>query len=192
MRCHQMRDIDIRRVLRKTTVKAAIEEDPTTCLIEELGIFQGKHRIDMALVNGLLHGYEIKSESDTLERLPAQKESYNQIFDKITLVADEHHVEEAMKIVPSWWGLTAAREKDGSTSLDEIWPARRNHNVDPYALCQLLWRDEALAVLKANKLASGMWHLPRKKLWRKLADNIEVSRLRAIVRAALCGRNGWT
>ena len=37
-------------------------------IVEEFGIEHGAIRIDIAVVNGLLHGYEIKSDRDTLLR----------------------------------------------------------------------------------------------------------------------------
>jgi len=36
----------------------------------------GASRIDRAVVNGSVHGYEIKSETDDLTRLPAQARAY--------------------------------------------------------------------------------------------------------------------
>ena len=73
--------------------------------MDEFAILEGSGRIDVAVVNSKLHGYEIKSAVDTLERLPSQQESYSKVFDRITLVADERHIPEAVKILPPWWGL---------------------------------------------------------------------------------------
>jgi hypothetical protein len=55
-------------------------------IIEELGVVHGKSRIDIAVINGLMHGYEIKSDKDTLQRLPEQMNMYNSVFNKVTLV----------------------------------------------------------------------------------------------------------
>ena len=45
-------------------------------ILDELGICRGRVRIDLTVVNGLLHGYEIKSERDTLARLETQADLY--------------------------------------------------------------------------------------------------------------------
>ena len=54
-----MRDIDIRR-----TLLASITEqhpfDDGTIVVEELGLCQGTARVDVAAVNGTIHGYEIE------------------------------------------------------------------------------------------------------------------------------------
>src|SRR4051812_45593489 len=80
-----MRDYDIRQELRQRLRKEH-EGDPETLVIEELGLCQGQVRADIAVINGFMHGYEIKSERDTLERLPRQREVYEQCFDAVTLV----------------------------------------------------------------------------------------------------------
>ncbi len=63
-------------------------------------------------------------------------------------MVDERHVEHAVKMVPPCWGLMVAGLRSGTPYIDEIWPARLNFDVDPYTVCQLLWRDEALALLR--------------------------------------------
>ncbi|WP_168198409.1 sce7726 family protein [Crassaminicella thermophila] len=74
-------DPDIRELLLKKFLKTkAFISDPTTKLIHEMDVCFGTSRIDIAVINGKIHGYEIKSEQDTLDRLPAQIESYNKIF----------------------------------------------------------------------------------------------------------------
>ena len=45
-------------------------------IIDELGLAHAQSRIDLAVFNGHLHGYEIKSAGDTLERLPRQLSFY--------------------------------------------------------------------------------------------------------------------
>jgi len=60
------------------------------------------------VVNGKLHGYEIKSDADTLKRLPAQAEVYSAVFDLVTIVVGEHHLDTVRAIVPEWWGIVKA------------------------------------------------------------------------------------
>jgi hypothetical protein len=138
-----------------------------------------------------LHGYEIKSASDNLDRLTAQQASYNQIFDRMTLVADERHVEAALKIIPSWWGLIAVSMKEGTPFLNEIWPSRQNYSVDPLALSQLLWREEALQILKDLGLAAGVRNGSRKLMWKLLVAVMSLDELRAVVSDKLKARTDW-
>ena len=187
-----MRELDVRQALHKTEVRRILEADPSSLVVDELGLFEGKYRIDVAVINIKLHGYEIKSRLDNLDRLPTQQDSYSRIFDRMTLVADEHHVARAVTIVPPWWGLIAVSMKDGVPHLNEIWPSRQNLNVEPHALCQLLWRDEALQLLKDLGLASGLRTKSRRLMWRALAAVLAPDELKIAVHKALKARQGWS
>lgn len=187
-----MRELEVRRALHNTEVRRLLEEDPSSLVVDELGLFEGKYRIDVAVINRKLHGYEIKSKLDNLDRLPTQQGSYSRIFDRMTLVADEKHVAKAVEIVPPWWGLTAVSMRDGVPHLNEIWPSRQNLNVEPHALCQLLWRDECLQVLKDLGLATGIIRTKSRKLmWKVLAKVLEPDELKATVHRTLKARDGW-
>ena len=186
-----MHDADIRKILHEVEMKRICALEPTTRVIDELGIFEGKFRIDVAVVNCFLHGYEIKSSEDTLDRLLAQQTAYNKVFDKLTLVADERHVEEAMKLLPPWWGLMVAGMRNGTPYVDEIWPPRLNPQVDPFAICQLLWKEEAMNILSERKLSAGLSTKRRSVLWETLSFSIELTELKKIVRQTLKERDNW-
>ena len=68
-------DSDIRAVPRSSLFFKHLDEADTV-VIEELGLCRGQVRVDVAVVNGLLHGYEIKSDRDSLRRLGVQVEVY--------------------------------------------------------------------------------------------------------------------
>ena len=80
-------------------------KEPDTVLSNELGICQGNARIDLVAVNGQLHGYEIKSDRDSLRRLGTQAAMYGKVFDRVTLVCGERHLTSALEIIPAWWGV---------------------------------------------------------------------------------------
>ncbi len=64
-----MRDRDVRQALRRKVLRDHIG-DSSTLVLDELGLRHGTCRVDIAVVNSLLHGYEIKSDADNLARLP--------------------------------------------------------------------------------------------------------------------------
>ncbi len=181
----------MRSAVHDIVITGLFYEDPITRVIDEFVIERGRHRVDVVAINGLMHAFEIKSANDTLDRLQSQQSSYNKIFDRITLVVDERHVEQAVKIVQPFWGLIAVGRDGDNVKLDEIWPARQNYGQDPLALSQLLWREEALKILQANRLSDGMLHQPRKRLWQKLAKEVPVERLKTAVRQTLKYRLHW-
>lgn len=147
--------------------------------------------MDVAVLDSEFHAFEIKSEKDKLDRLPQQQACYNKVFDRISLVVDERHVEHAVSIVPPSWGLIAVSKRGMEASINEIWPARRNYQQDPLALSQLLWREEAIKVLAERNLARGFRTKPRKILWRAIAEKLSVEDLRNAVRETLKARTDW-
>lgn len=187
-----MRDEDIRRVLRQH-LEGIFKDDRTTMIIEELGLCRGSVRVDIAVVNGVLKGYEIKSDQDTLLRLSSQAATYNRIFDTMTIVVAERHLRAAGKLIPSWWAIQVAGVVNPSTRL-EIQYFRgesTNPNVDPGSLVQLLWRDEVLELLGQIEPGRALKSKPRRVLWETLATAVPLPELKAMVCACLRSRSGW-
>ena len=56
-------------------------------MLHELGILNGATRIDIAVITGQIEGYELKSERDTIQRRPAQRDLHNKVMDRIRLAA---------------------------------------------------------------------------------------------------------
>jgi alanyl-tRNA synthetase len=162
-------------------------------IIEELGIAQGIARIDMVVVNGLIHGYELKSDRDTLNRLPEQMRVYNSVLDKITLVVGKKHLLNAFKIIPEWWGVTIAKIVDPAkeVSFYNIREAEMNPNQDIFALTSLLWRQEALNILEMIDKADGVRSKNRSEVYIRLANVLDRSSLSAKVRESICSRSNW-
>jgi hypothetical protein len=95
----QMKELDVRRLLYQTEIKRVLTANPKNRVVDELELVRGEVRIDVAVIGDIMHGYEIKSAKDNLLRLPNQQLHYGKVFEKMTLVADERHVDEAVKIV---------------------------------------------------------------------------------------------
>jgi len=183
-----MRDFDIRRELEQDLSRL---HGGDGLLVHELGLCSGSARVDMAIVNGCIHGFEIKSEADTLDRLPSQIEIYGKVLDFVTIVAGGSHISKIKEMVPAWWGIRAA-SSDGSTiALRDIRPPAENPAVDPFAVAQLLWRDEALAILSRGGSARGLRSKPRQALWGALAERLTLKELQQAVRETLMQRSDW-
>jgi hypothetical protein len=184
-----LRDSDIRQALR---ARLAAAHDPAdTLIIDELGVCQGAVRVDVAVVNGLLAGFEIKSERDTLDRLPAQAIAYSRVFDEVTAVASERHLAAITELVPEWWGLEVATLADGGVILQPVRHAARNAAVEPASVVKLLWREEALDELRARGLGRGVMSKPREFAWARLAKSVSCQELGEIVRSRLRSRQSW-
>ncbi len=186
-----MRDRDVREVLR-SRLREQHEGEPDTLVVEEMGLQQGSARVDVAVINGYINGFEIKSAKDTLVRLPRQVELYSTTFDYVTVLSASRHVAAVMTVIPSWWGVIEAKLVNGKIAFDLTRDSLRNSDVDPYSLVQLLWREEALDVLSHLGLDGGIRTKPRRVLWKRLASEVELDTLAAIVRRKLKNRQNWT
>jgi hypothetical protein len=162
----------------------------SSLFVDELGL-GGVVRVDIAVVNGALWGYEIKSARDTLRRLPKQVEVYSQVMDYASLVVAEQHHKHALELLPPWWGVIVATGPSAKLKLNKTRKAARNEHVDPWVLVQLLWREEALNELARRGLDHGVRTKPRRAIWERLAEELELAELRGAVRATLKSRNGW-
>jgi hypothetical protein len=185
-----MRDADVRTALRRE-LEEHFRDDPDTRIVEEMGIWSGSARIDIAVINGELHGYELKSERDTFERLPRQIDLYNRVFDKAIPVTGKRHLRKAKDCVPGWWGIIVASWKNDEVVLSFARKARRNRHIDPYLLARLLWRAEALALLERIGIDHGVRSRSVDKMAARLAERLPIEDLAREVRAVLKAREGW-
>lgn len=159
-------------------------------IFEEFGVQHGAARIDIAVVNGVMHGYEIKSDRDSLERLPEQINEFNAVFDKITLVVGKRHLYDAINMVPDWWGITIAKmDLNGSVFFQDIREPEENQNQSRVSIARLLWRDEALQILDHQDKAKGVRSKPREYIYQRLSEVFDIDSLREKVRDALLIRD---
>jgi hypothetical protein len=183
-----MREIDIRKSLNDK-VLSLFPEESEAIVVNEFGICQGEARIDLAVINGHIHGFEIKSENDTLDRLPSQQAVYNKVFDTVTIVTGDKYIEKVTNDIPIWWGIMRARQKGNHISLEIIRECKDNPQIDSYSLVQLLWQSEATAILEKYNLAKGSKNKPRRYVWAALANTFSVQELSKIVRETLKKRD---
>jgi hypothetical protein len=186
-----MREIDVRKALLAKLYSRFLD-DSSTRIVEEMGIWSGSVRIDVAVINGQLHGYELKSAQDTLDRLPYQAELYSQVFDRVTLVIADKHLPSAQCMIPSWWGIMRAFVgRDGAIRLRRVRGAKRNPDLIALQLARLLWRSELLQALEEHSIARGYRRAALEQMAERLACRLPLRTLRLEVRQALKSRQGW-
>jgi hypothetical protein len=184
-------DTDIRIALHGTRLKA-YRNAPDTIVIDELGLAHAKARIDIAVINGCVHGYEIKSSVDKLDRLPSQLDLYRLCLSKLTLVVAPKHVDRIQKIVPSWCGiLEATKGPRGAVAFTTVRRSTANPDVDAAHLAHLLWRAEAAALLARFGLSPKELRQSRKFLYARLAEVMTVQQLPAAIREFMEQRSAW-
>lgn len=185
-----IRDTDIRQKLHLTKLQK-YKNDPEVMVIDELGLCQGLTRVDIAVVNGSMIGYEIKSELDTLERLPAQRDLYNKILDYVIIVSYTSHIKHLNDCIPDWWGIIEVKKTESGFDLINRKKPKKNREQDKYSIAQLLWKEEALTLLMQLNLAEGLRSKPRDILWKKLAESLSTQKLSRLVRETIRARGNW-
>lgn len=185
-----MRDVDVRTALR-ALLEAEHAGDPSALIVDELQSGDGDTRVDLAVVNGSLNGFEIKSERDTLKRLPKQVESYGRCFDSMTLVSATKHLAAAMEAIPGWWGVIEAKQSKGAVTLRLRRKAKPNQGVAAAAIVRLLWKEEAKAVLAECGKDGLRGNGTRYAFWNLLVEHVPLEILREKVRARLKARGDW-
>lgn len=156
-------------------------------------------RADMVLLLDKLIGIEIKSGSDTLDRLEDQMWSYRLSFDGTMIVVDRRLMSQR----PGWFGghlFTFDRDRrddpfrEGSgwmvkqlaPDFSRSWAWGASHHTSPRHMANLLWQREAAE--GAGKLFGLSGRLTRVSMLRRLQEETPLKVVRGIVRDQLRGR----
>lgn len=176
-----MKDKDIREYL----MPYLKEEYMGDKIIEEWGTM-GRVVLDLAIVGDTtLTGLEIKSDKDTLSRLPNQVRYYNFLCDYNYLVVSKKYIDEAESHIPSTWGIIYVTEEDIIIRR----PAMENKNRLLY-MVNSLWRDELISVLKENSI-KGYSGKNCRQLAQLIIKNLDELTIRKIVCHKLKARINW-
>lgn len=184
-----MHDQNIREILHPY-LRTVNNGFPDTLIVDELDLCSGLARVDIGVVNGSIHGYEIKSEEDTLKRLPSQMNYYNKSLEKITIVVNPKHFDNVIEEVPEYWGIILVGTDEGSSPVTEIRPALYNPAVENAAILQLLWKPELLSLAEKfcirYKKSSN-----RRALCNIISQALDKKTISDEVRTALKRRHNW-
>ena len=179
-----MKDPQIRQLLKHTELSKY--NDGHSKIVHELRLPVAKARIDIAVLNGHMHGYEIKSAADTLIRLPSQIEAYAKVFDFVTVVTEDKYVKK-LSFLPEYVGISICI--DESTLVVER-PALPNTEREGFYIAKLLWRHELTVLLEKFEIA--FCKLDRNwLLCEALAKNVNVDNLSDEVREVIKKRVDW-
>lgn len=185
----RMRDVDVRQGL-KAAVASRMGAQPHL-LIPEVDIrWSVPARADALLVGNRICGFEIKSDVDSLTRLPRQVEAYGQVVERAYLVVGERHHMKATVLVPPWWHIWVASWRDEEVVVRETRRGRLNPAVSPLAVTSFLSREQLVAELT---------RLGEKRLSSRTVDDLRlmlVGRLGGtgtmkVARARMLDRTDW-
>lgn len=92
----------------------------------------GASRADMVAyyAYGCAHAYEIKTERDSLARLPGQVENYRRAYPQVTVVTTLERVSEVAEVVPPQVGISALAD------WEEVHTGRQYVGIEPIRYAQ--------------------------------------------------------
>lgn len=184
-------DLDIRLALHAKRLRHA-KANPDTLVIDELGLAHAKCRVDIAVINGCIHGYEIKSGKDTLDRLDSQISIYRRTLQKLTVVVAPKHLAEIITRIPEWCGLIVAEQGPrGGISFRMVRSAVTNPEVDPIMMAHLLWRDEVIDLLRQIGYTPRELRRPKKYLYEMLCETMTPREITTSIRTFMPQRKAW-
>lgn len=179
-----MREPEIKEALSSYILSSPSSVD--RYILEEVALEGGDVRAD--LVNARdMHCYEIKSEADSLKRLIAQGSRYGKAFEKITLVTADKHLEKALSVLPSWWGVMLVTESD-KKKFKHVRRAKKNKAQVSNVLVTLLKKDEAVKILDNLGMAKGWRSKSLYQIQEHIAENLPLKDIKVYVRSALIDR----
>jgi len=176
---------DIRVALRQW-VQDKFELKQDDILINELGFCNKdpnstvdcSFRADLALANGRLVGFEIKSKKDSLKRWLSQMIAYTNVFDEVWLCSHGKHLYRALEITEKHVGVLAV---DDSGSITVIRYADRNTKLNFYDLSGLLWKDELLEFALINNIINIKSRMTKNEIRESLSVASNLAELQPYV-----------
>lgn len=122
-------------------------------IFEEFTTYSGRARADIVAINGHLNGIEIKSDFDSLHRLPKQIEEYNRTFERNYLIVGERWTPVVEQEVPTFWGIAVARRNRlGKVNIRFIRQPKKNPSLKFESILGLLEVSDIKKILIKNQM----------------------------------------
>lgn len=184
-----MRDVDLRRAMT-ATVTRKLGKTPHV-LVPEVDIrWSVPARADALLVADRICGFEIKSDVDSLSRLPRQVEAYGHVVERAYLVVGEKYRDRATAIVPDWWHIWVASWAGEEVRVRQVRNGRLNPSINALAVTSFLSREQltrTLTDLGEKRLSS----VPVDDLRGLLVARLGHRRALTVAREHLLDREDW-
>lgn len=175
---------DIKTALIDRLFEKGMLEDAV--LINEMVVANWDRRADIAVANGRLYAFEIKSDLDTLDRLEGQVAAYLGRFDKVTVVTTPKFLTVVSSQMPNEVEIWEASGESGAVKLRIVRRGRTQEITSRRMLCGFLLKAELVSLLRGNGLTIGAD--ARRESLISLAQELPVITLRKYVLSCLKAR----
>lgn len=136
-------------MLNEASIKAAVIDRlyesgalDDAVLINEMVYANWTRRADLAVANGHLHAFEVKSDVDSLRRLEGQVSIYLERFDQLTLVVTPKFLDQVLTMIPTAVAVWKAEETESGVLITAVRDGKREKVVDKEVLTDYLHRNE--------------------------------------------------
>lgn len=182
MKSTALNDERIREALLQ---KLSRQKSRPRAVIEELHVHNGNAVADVVTLHTEAHCYEIKGETDKIERILVQGIFYNAAFRRVTLVTTEGNLRRARRLSPRFWGIIVAREEGEKVLLRHVRAARINPHFEKERAAMTLWKSEMLELVPEDDARRK----PRRLLAQLIAETRRELELSMCICDLLFGRH---
>lgn len=184
-----MRDTDVRPAL-VAAVARRVGAQPHV-LVPEVDVrWRVPARMDALLVADRISGFEIKSDVDSLTRLPRQIEAYGAVVERAVLVVGDRHLAAGTATVPDWWTVWGARWRGDKVVIREVRRGRLNPNLNPLAVTSFMSRDDLSEAL-GDRGFTRLSTYNVDELRQLLASNVSTRETVRLARTAMLENQLW-
>lgn len=180
------RDIKV-ALISKLYEKGLLED---AALINEMVVANWSRRADLAVANGHLQAFEIKSDFDSLKRLDGQLSTYISRFEKVTVVCASRFTEEVLRRTHPRVEVLEVIGSNEGISFRLVRRGKLHRLQDRQILLGFLLKTEIQMLLKQSNI--GFEADCARYVLEKLATAISPSKIRTFLLAALKQRYSAT
>ncbi len=188
-RANRLKKLLTESKIRSTLLHCLRDMPELGIIAEEVRIEGGSARIDVVGFGVEITGYEIKSDFDNFDRMANQIHAYNRTFPKINLVCGARHLDYAIAMLPSWWGIIQGTlNSDDQLYFQRIRESTNHELQDPYSVASLLPKQAAIQILTTCGCAVHP-RLSLREIWSKVAENVPLRNIEKAIVHNISGSN---
>lgn len=191
MKTNLLYDIDIRKTLCEELYKK-LPMNLKSMIINELMV--GESIADVSVITEKkVSLFEIKSDMDSLVRLPKQVMDYDSVGDYCSLVTTDTFLQkiQGQSLVPDNWGIIKASSINGKVILESIRQPVYSPEVNPDYLAHSLWSNELIEHLEDINNLHGVKSKNNCHKRQRLIENTTINELKRMYRNSHLKRGNW-
>lgn len=184
-----MRDSEMRAAVSQH-IEARVR-DREYLLVPEVDVrWSVPGRLDAMMIADRITGFELKSEADSLARLPRQIHTYGAVAERAVLVVAPRHLQAGLAAAPAWWSVWAAIDGIDGVKLRQVQRGKLNPGINLLAVLSFLPRETILAELqrRGRRELSG---LRIDELRAEMYRSVPRAQLLNVARTHMLARKDW-